>query len=210
MSTTKDWPTWLERALQGLTYWTGHRRCLYRNYPLAEGAFVAELCNLIHANLPDRYSLLCEEQYSEFLQGDERPTLLTERSRADLVVYEKVKTPAGATELHASFIIEVKRASAPKSQIDADLCRLMAVRAVAPAIKTYLVVVAEATRPKRFVSDSGSSITRRQTIDGVPGYFKVRRTLKAAHAYSRGSRTPNMPASSRRLPRPNPLQGLPR
>jgi hypothetical protein len=185
MSTTKDWPSWLETALQGLAYWTGHRRCLYRNYPLAEGAFVAELCNLIHANLPDQYSLFCEEQYSKFLEGGEWPTLLTERSRADLVVYEKVKKEEGATELHASFIIEVKRASAPKSQIDAVLSRLMAVRAVAPAIKTYLVVVAEATRPKRFVSASGSSIKKRQTIDGMPGYFKVRRTLKAAHAYTR-------------------------
>jgi len=185
MTITKDWPSWLERALQGLAYWTGHRRCLYRNYPLAEGAFVAELCNLIHANLPDRYSLLCEEQYSQFLAGNDRPTLLTERSRADLVVYEKVRRDDGETELHASFIIEVKRASAPKSQIDADLSRLMAVRAAVPAVKTYLVVVAEASRPKRFVSDRGASITKRQTIDGSPGYFKVRRTLKAAHAYTR-------------------------
>lgn len=185
MSTTKDWPNWLERALQGLAYWTGHRRCLYRNYPLSEGAFVAELCNLIHANLPDRYSLLCEEQYNEFLEGNDRPTLLTERSRADLVVYEKVKALEGATKLHARFIIEVKRASAPRSQIDADLSRLMAVRSIAPNIKTYLVVIAEASRPKRFVSDSGSSITKRQTINGVNGYFKVRRTLKAAHAYTR-------------------------
>lgn len=185
MSTTRDWPSWLERALQGLAYWTGHRRCLYRNYSLAEGAFVAELCNLINANLPDRYLLLCEEPYSEFLEDEKRPTILTKRSRADLVVYEMVKTTDGATEHHASFIIEVKGATAPKSQIDADLTRLMAVRKVAPGIRTYLVVVAEATRPKRFASDRGSSITKRQTIDGIPGYFKVRRTLKAAHAFTK-------------------------
>ncbi len=183
--TEKDWPTWLERALQGLTYWTGHRRCLYRNYPLAEAAFVAELCNLIHANLPDRYSLHCEEQYSEFILRDERPSLLTEKSRADLVVYEKVRTSSGERELHASFIIEVKRASAPKAQIDADLKRLMAVRAACPGVKTYLVVVAEAYRPPRFVSDAGASITKRQRIAGSDGYFTVRRTLKAAHAYTR-------------------------
>lgn len=188
MTITKDWPGWLERALQGLTYWTGHRRCLYRDYPLAEGAFVAELCNLIHANLPDKFTLLCEEQYSEFLQEDERPTLLVERARADLVIYEKVKKSNGEVELHAAYIIEVKRASAPKAQIDADLKRLMAVRAVAPTIKTYLVVVAEAARPKRFVSEAGSSITKRQEIKDAHGYFKVRRTLKAAHAFTKKER----------------------
>lgn len=184
----KDWPAWLERALQGLTYWTGHRRCLYRNYPLAEAAFVAELCNLIHANLPDKYSLHCEEQYSEFIHRDDRPALLTEKSRADLVVYERVKTRSGEIELHIKFIIEVKRASAPKAQIDADLKRLMAVRATFPDIKTYLVVVAEAHRPPRFISDAGASITKRQRLEGFDGYFKVRRTLKAAHAYTRVER----------------------
>jgi len=150
---------------------------------------VAELCNLIHANLPDKLYLHCEEQYSDLLHRDERPSQLTERSRADLVVYEKVKVKGGEFELHPKFIIEVKRATAPKAQIDADLERLMAVRAVLPDVKTYLVVVAEASRPVRFVSDKGSSITKRQTLRGVKGYFKVRRTLKAAHAYTRIERS---------------------
>ncbi len=49
----KKQPSWVERALQGVAYWMGHRRCLYRDYPLSEGALVAEVCNLIYANLPD-------------------------------------------------------------------------------------------------------------------------------------------------------------
>ena len=189
MKKTPDWPAWLATALQGLTFWTGHRRCLYRNYPLAEAAFVAELCNLIHANLPDNYSLHCEEQYSAFIDRNDRPTLLTERSRADLVVYENVETRSGESDLHARFIIEVKRASAQKAQIDADLARLMAVRAVFPEIKTYLVVVAEAHRPTRFVSDAGVSVTKKQRLEGVSGYFKVRKTFKAAHAYTKIERS---------------------
>jgi len=40
-------PRWTQRALQGVAYWMGHRRCLYRDYPLSEGALVAEVCNLI-------------------------------------------------------------------------------------------------------------------------------------------------------------------
>lgn len=186
---TKDWPVWLTYALQGLTYWTGHRRCLYRNYPLAEAAFVAELCNLIHANLPDRYRLHCEVQYSDLIHRDVRPSILTERARADLVIYERVKAKNGERHLHPKFIIEVKRASAPKAQIDADLKRLIAVREACPDVKTYLVVVAEAHRPSRFVSDTGASITKHQRLEGASGYFKVRRTLKAAHAYTRIERS---------------------
>jgi hypothetical protein len=189
MKKPTDWPAWLIPALQGLTFWTGHRRCLYRNYPLAEAAFVAELCNLIHANLPDRYSLHCEEQYSDLIHRDIRPSILTERARADLVVYEKGKAKNGVRSLHPKFIIEVKRASAPKAQIDADLKRLIAVRKALPDVKTYLVVVAEAHRPPRFVSDAGASITKRQRLEGAPGYFTVRRTLKAAHAYTKIERS---------------------
>ena len=144
---------------------------------------------MIHANLPDKYSLHCEEHYSNFIDRNDRPSLLTERSRADLVVYEKVTKRRGERELHVAFIIEVKRASAPRAQIDADLKRLIAVRAACPGAKTYLVVVSEASRPSRFVSDAGSSITKQQRLEDVAGYFKVRRTLKAAHAYSKVDRS---------------------
>jgi hypothetical protein len=37
-----------------------HRRCPYRRYPLGEAAFVAEICNLIHANLKHNRVLECE------------------------------------------------------------------------------------------------------------------------------------------------------
>ena len=145
--------------------------------------------DLIHANLPDRFSLFCEEQYSELIHRDERPTQLTERARADLVIYEKIRLQNGEFELHVRYIIEVKRAVAPKAQIDADLARLIAVRSVLPEVKTYLVVVAEALRPKRFVSDAGVSITKRQLLEGANGYFKVRRTFKAAHAHTKVERS---------------------
>ncbi len=184
MKERTDWPSWLGLALQGLTFWIGHRRCLYKDYPLSEGAFVAELCNLIRANIPDRYKLACEVQYSLLIHRDDRPTQLTERARADLVVYEKVRN---GTEVSLSprYIIEVKRASAPKNQIDADISRLVEVRAVLPDVKTYLIVVAEAKRPKRFVSPDGVSIMAKQQLDGGAGYYKVRRTFKAAHAYTK-------------------------
>jgi hypothetical protein len=57
-SKIKKQPLWIERAMQGGAYWMGHRRCLYRDYPLSDGALVAEVCNLIYANLPRELQLL--------------------------------------------------------------------------------------------------------------------------------------------------------
>ena len=73
------YPSWIERALQGITYWIGHRRCFYRSYPLSEGALVAEVCNLIHANLPDALSLMCEVQYSKILRVQKMPEKLPKK-----------------------------------------------------------------------------------------------------------------------------------
>lgn len=94
-SKPKGLPVWAMQALQGVTYWIGHRRCLYRHYPLAEGALVAEICNLIHANLPDSLTLTCEVQYSKLLpnapkpeKGGKEKQILMQRARADLVISE--------------------------------------------------------------------------------------------------------------------------
>jgi hypothetical protein len=185
-STLEKWPTWAERALQGIAYWIGHRRCLYRHYPLSEGALVAEVCNLIHANLPDKLSLSCEVQYSSLIHRDEKPTELTDRARADLVVAEKAINPDD--EATPKFIIEVKWASAPKAQIDADLRRLSAVRGIRPDLRTFLFVISEAQRPARFVGENGMSVLGKHPIPQSEGHFRVRRTWKAAHAYTKRDR----------------------
>jgi hypothetical protein len=182
-STTEAWPSWVQKALQGVTYWIGHRRCLYRNYPLSEGALVAEVCNIIHAHLPDQFDLQCEVQYSKLIKRDERPTQLTERARVDLVVAEK-----RGEESIPKFIIEVKRASALRTQIDADLRRLAAVRQARPDVRTFLFLISEAHRPKRFVDEEGKSILGRHEILKSKGYFRVRRTWKAAYAFTKRER----------------------
>jgi len=175
-------PHWARRVLQGVTYWIGHRRCLYSNYPLAEGALVAEICNLIHANLADDLVLLCEVQYTDLLPGDVRPSVLTQRARADLVV--AAHSDDDETEPDPKFIIEVKRASAPRAQIDADLRRLAAVRKEHATIRCFMFLIAEAKRPKRFVTKEGASRHGRHEIPESNSYYRVRRTWKAAHAFS--------------------------
>jgi hypothetical protein len=176
-------PVWVERALQGVTYWMGHRRCLYRDYPLSEGALVAEACNLIYANLPEKFQLLCEIQYSVFVEGNPLPEILQGKIRADLVVAERSARRGG--DPIPKFIIEVKRASAPTSQINADLSRLAAVRRICPDIRVFMFVISEADRPKRFVNGEGHSILGAHPIPNCDGHYRVRRTWKAAHAFTR-------------------------
>jgi hypothetical protein len=181
----KDWPKWAEHALQGVSFWIGHRRTMFPGYPLSEGALVAELCNLIHAHLPDNQTLRCEVMYSKLLERRETDSksVLTERARADLVVVEK-----RAKSEEAKYVMEVKRLKAGNAQIDADLRRLAEVRSHLPDAHAYLFLIAEAERPSRFVNSNGASIRGKQSIPDCRGHFRVRRTLKAAHAYSNRER----------------------
>lgn len=176
-------PRWTQRALQGVAYWMGHRRCLYRDYPLSEGALVAEVCNLIYANLPDHLELHCEVQYAKFVKSRELPRILQGKIRADLVIAEK-PVRAGSDPV-PEFIIEVKRASTSKGLIDADLQRLAAARRLCPDARAFLFVISEANRPKRFVVKEGQSIPGKHQIPKSDGYYRVRRTWKAAPAFKK-------------------------
>lgn len=179
----KKQPRWAQRALQGVTYWIGHRRCLYRDYPLSEGALVAEVCNLIYANLSEDLELLCEIQYSSFVKHFPLPKILQGRIRADLVVAEKAAS--SDADPVPKFIIEVKRASSPQALITADLQRLVAARRLRPDIRAFLFVISEAKRPKRFVHHEGHSLSGKHAIPNSDGYYRVRRTWKAAHAFNK-------------------------
>lgn len=190
-ATTKleEFPPWAKYALQGVAYWMGHRSCLYRHYPLSEGALVAEICNLIHANLPDKYELTCEVQYSKLLpeenEDDDRKPILTQKARADLVV-SAGKLDFENDDLDPRYFIEVKRASAPKAQINADLKRLAEVKRKFPNARAFLFVISERNRPTRFVSDEGASIKGTHEIPGYKkskAHFRIRKTWKAAHAF---------------------------
>lgn len=186
--TLERWPVWSEKALQGLAFWMGHRHSLYRNYPLGEAALVAETCNLVFANLEPGQALLCERQYSELMPEGAWPNAFGARSRADLVVVQGL-THAEADHRqslagHMFAVIEVKRAFAPKAQIDQDLKRLAVFKQANPDVRAFLFVVAEAHRPKRFVAAEGRAILGKHNIPGIDAHYRVRRACKAAAAFS--------------------------
>lgn len=76
---------WLEHALQGIAFWIGHRHSLFKDYPLPEGALVAEACNLIQANLPADLILMPELMYKNLVSTSSRPQNFGQE-RADLVL----------------------------------------------------------------------------------------------------------------------------
>ena len=141
-------PNWMRNALQGLTFWIGHRRCLYSEYPLLEGALVAETCNLIHANLKKEFELKCEVLYKNLVSE------ILNNERADMVIYKE----NDAGQKIPKFVIEVKRFSRRQDLINNDIKRLSRTLSGDSNIRAFLFVVSEAQRPTRFVNDEGVSI----------------------------------------------------
>ena len=174
--------------MQGLAFWIGHRRALFPHYPLAEGALVAELCNLIQVSLrPEDESLLPEVRYSRLVAADSSLGDIPARARVDLALADGPRTSLqDGADLSTAVkaVVEVKRASAGNSLIDDDLRRLARLRAVNPRTRAFLVVASEAEQPRRFVR-AGKSRLGKKPVPGMHGWhFRVRRTTKAAASFS--------------------------
>jgi len=177
---------WLEHALQGLAFWIGHRHSLFKDYPLPEGALVAEACNLIQANLPPGLVLMPECMYKNLVSVGS-PVDNFGQTRADLVLCAtaaKTVGREGNLAEHTKFVIEVKRGNASAQSINEDLTRLHAFLQVATmGTRCFFFVVCESLAPNRFVKD-GKSILGFHLIPDCTGHFRVRRTVKAAASFS--------------------------
>lgn len=180
-------PIWAEKALQGLTFWMGHRQSLYSGYPLSEGALVAETCNLICANLLYDEALHCEVPYRALVLGS-RGSTVTQGMRVDLVVatkkFGRAEMKRGALQPFATSAIEVKLASASRKKIDEDIRRLAGLKVQNPKIRTFLFLVSETKRPSRFVLEDGTAVRGDFSIEDTSYVYSVRRTCKATSSFS--------------------------
>ena len=178
---------WLDLSLQGLVFWIGHRRSLFSDYPLPEGALVAEACNLIQANLPSNLVLLPELLYRNLVPNAKRSSVKyqDDRSRADLVICSEddgLGRKEGNISKHVEYVIEVKRASAPKKDINNDLYRLHKFLKSFPKDtkpRALLLVVSESGAPKCFVTN-GKAKRGQKNIPDCDGHCSVRRVVKAS------------------------------
>ncbi len=82
-------------------------------------------------------------------------------------------------------MIEVKRASGAGVKIDEDLTRLAELKSLNSELRTFLIVISERSRPKRFVTESGCALTNRPSIAGTSCVFKVRRVCKATASFKK-------------------------
>lgn len=177
-------PQWLRQSLQGLSFWVGHRRSIYSAYELSEGALVAEFCNLLHAHLPERYRLKCEELYKKFLPTGVTWKDVGPKARVDLSVWERYK-PDGQDgfKQRVHYAIEIKRARAPTADINQDLYRLAGIVENSQGIRAILCVVSEGTRPTRFTNARG---TRKMGVVAIPKtncVYQVIEVRKASEVY---------------------------
>ena len=84
-------------------------------------------------------------------------------------------------------MFEVKRAAAPKAEIDRDLQRLFHFKRVCrPGARAFLIVASEANLPERFVDpEKGQSKLHAHAIPETAGVYHVRRTVKAASSFEK-------------------------
>jgi hypothetical protein len=178
-------PEWITTSIQGLTFWVGYKRSLYRDYPLPEGALVTELRSLLYANLPDDLFLKCEVRYSKLVKRSPALVRTFGQTRADMVIANKIESTEqeGKFKLHPRFVLEFKRANAATHLIDKDLHRLAAIKVARPDVRTFLLVLSEGDRYDRFVDANGKSRSEDQRISGSAATFSVRRTVKAAPTF---------------------------
>jgi hypothetical protein len=132
-------------ALRPIPYWVGFKREKYSGHHLPEGAIVAELRETLLLNAQAGWRVLCEEQYSRILPGQE-----TSKDRADVVIRDGKNGPYLA-------VIEVKRGATIDGRAREDLKSLALIRSTDDSIRAFFVQVTEAGRPKQGLTEAGKA-----------------------------------------------------
>ena len=162
--------SWVEPLLQGISFWLGYKKQLYRHHPLTEGAIVGEAINIIYANISESDALICEKMYREMGVKD------AGQKRADLVIADK-KTKK------EKIIIEVKRDSVSPTLIIEDLKRLANVKKSKRNVRCFLLLVSQGSKPKKFVTKNGIAVRRDIHFDDF--HVNVRRVCKATGSFTK-------------------------
>ena len=184
VATPRFGPPWLRSSLQGLAFWVGYRRSIYSAHELSEGALAAELCNLLHAHLPESLRLSCEEPYSKFLPAGVVRKEVGAKARVDLSIWERcLPKNSDRYRQRPRYAIELKRASAAKSLIDQDLRRLAYIVEESQGIRGILCLASEGKRPKRFVTNRGVRSIAEISLPGTNCVYQVIDVRKASHVY---------------------------
>jgi hypothetical protein len=177
-------PKWAEPVLHGLSYWIGHQRAYFSDYPLLEGAITAEMCSLVNSKIEhsiDGY-LYCEVMYKH-LTGFEDP----DQRRADILIAktEKFLPNVERKDLAGTVttVIEVKRGNVAKTEVTKDLQRLAHIKFLKPSVRAFLIIVSEGKLPNQydwFAESEDDVVASRRAIkiEAKNAVCKVRRVCK--------------------------------
>lgn len=178
-------PHCLTAPMQALAFWVGYQHCVYRYHDLPEGAIVAEFTRLVDAEVGLQRMVVREPMYRDLLAPV--GAAWTDAARCDLAIKGK---RVGKQQRPTEAVVEVKRASADDSVIDADLLALHQLKQADPSIRTFVLLVAQATWPSRWVSHLGTANPEGHSFTVVDSGgqeqlvdVRVRRVAKAAHSF---------------------------
>lgn len=164
---------WLDPVLQGLSFWLGYKRELYRHHLLNEGAIVAELTSLISLKFKSRGIVKCEERY------DRIGTNIDNKSRADIFIEINNKP---------FIVIEVKRIEAGKRLIDFDLVKLAKIKELDSGIRVFLILVSQGKKLKAYINENGESDKKYYPIKGTEYFSYAKRVCKSSSSFRYKSR----------------------
>lgn len=178
-------PYWISAPMQALAFWVAYQNEIYRHHHLPEGALVAELARLIHGAIPSHLRLICEPLCLKFAsesQGEWR-----NNQRVDLAIeeYRVAENPP-----RGIAVLEVKRYSAPQTELEHDLVKLKYLKESSERLSTYLLVVAQEEMPDIFVSPNGIASSEIHTLciedenkQAIEIQYKVRLVKKASASF---------------------------
>jgi len=178
-------PEWLTSPMQALAFWVAYQHNVYRHHDLPEGAIVAEFTRLLDSEFGRELRVVREPLYRDLLApvGEN----WHDASRCDLAVMGQ---GSGGRPGAVEAAVEVKRANVADSVIEGDLLALHQLKVADPSIRAFLLLVAQANLPRRWVSHLGTA-----NPDGVSFTLvesggkehevrvRVRRVAKAAHSF---------------------------
>lgn len=181
-------PRWLRQSLQTLAFWVAYQNEVYRHHDLPEGAIVAELTRLIDASIDSDMVVLREPQYRLLLTASESGSDVFGAIRADLAVKRRFSSSAKPSVCEA--LVEVKRVNAGRKQIEQDIARLAQFRSMSSQSRAFLVVVSQASAPRKWISAKGTAMPDVQhmevTLESgalMDVRYRVRTVKKAAASF---------------------------
>ena len=175
-------PNWSAPVLQGLSFWIGYRYAKYPHHRLVEGAIVGEMCNLLNGEISSQERLHCEVAYKSIIGTPAN-------GRADLVITSgKARSQAAHNfDTDTQSVIEVKRGQAVDQRIESDLHRLLRVKQANPAVRTFLILVSQRSRPDQFVTKNGTARRNHFSTPNDKGEYRVRLVKKATRSFKETS-----------------------